>query len=449
MQNQSSNLVPRKMGLGTRLLSPYPYPTSKTPRRSFPFHWQVNYFIPILLTFENCPQYISRSLQVQYKIWFLSRDRFSTPKLWVRNGKRLVRLENFNAQDSTSKTSKLSRCSSSCSFDKQATTSNSLLDLPNECLLMVMKNLSQQPHELCQLVKVCKRFYKLSFSPRLWGYANFRHLSFIANLFHKEVNNRKTSRLSYVERKKKFANFLISRKAILSDLRIHCNIYEEIKMVRSLIDNCCTSKLQYFELRWTFYKFGLLNDERTKANLKLFREVLQKVSAQSPFLFFVKTQLDGSCLTASIIRTMTNIQHLELIFEGPIPQEKGTNAIEILLSSLKRLKKFKIRVQQRLWYDQFPGYTLKSDSLQQFDYTWCKGFDIKFIDLPQLHTFLAFDTFCEMQGIITPCLFQLIEEGCPSLTTLNDMTSTVPGLKNFPVDEDYKIGGRFLCMCCK
>jgi len=367
-----------------------------------------------------------------------ARKRVSSPKLWTRSaGKRLVRVEN------PYKLVSVKFVCRSCSSSNNKNIS--LLDLPDECILMILDKLNLEPHELCQMMHICKRFYELSFNPRLWQIADFRFSSFLY-INNGAINVESIQRnISELERREMFAQFLIKRKAILSFLRLHCDISDEFETVNSLIEKCCSKELNKVVIKWTFMHYNHLIFQRKLAKVICLRDILKKLSVQCPFINFVKSQIDESCTTARIIGTMANIQHLELSFLGVLQQDEDTNAIEILLLNLKKLKNFKLKVRQSLDAER-PGCILKSDSLQLFDCSWSKGFHVQFIDLPRLHTYLAFNTFDLYQGVTSPCLFKLLEEGCPVLQKLNFKKFKSPGLANVNLSDVDK-SNMYICSC--
>jgi hypothetical protein len=144
---------------------------------------------------------------------------------------------------------------------------------------------------------------------------------------------------------------------------------------------------------------------------------------------------------ARALGSIKNLQGLNLIFIGVI----DTKALEIILSSLSNLKELKIKVRQNT-IENFKGYSLKSESLELFEFSWSKGFLIREIHLPHLHTFMAVNTFELMQGISCPCLFELISNGCPEITRLNSRRSIIAGLDNFPLSE-YDEREMYICQC--
>lgn len=375
-----------------------------------------------------------------------SKKRISTSKRWIRSGKRLIRSQNHNGENEHCKYRRALQTSPKFVNNLNSNSENqtiSLLDLPDECILMILNKLKLEPHELCQIMKVCKRFYELSFNPRLWQIADFGVLKFLNYNTKKSAISVDSPKryITPLERREILSNFLIKRKAILVDLRLHFDLFKESEMVNSLIDQCCSRELKYIEIKCIFVDFQIfLPDEDI-----CFGKILTKLAVQCPLLSFFKSHVYGSCATANIIGAMCNTHHLDLTFRDSIQREEGCNAIEILLSNLKKLKKFKLRVRQGLDAGQ-PGYVLKSDSLQHFDYSWSKGFHVQDIHLPRLHTYLAVDTLQMYQGISCPCLFELIEKGCPRLEKLNFKKSKVPGLMNFHLSDIDKYN-MHICRC--
>lgn len=369
----------------------------------------------------------------------------SSGRQWCRRGKRLVRLGANEAENEPFR--KICKTTSvQKSTQKQANIRTlSILDLPDECIGLILEKLNLKAYELCEITKVCKKFYDVSLNPRLWRIADFRFDTYLfARGFHVlDITQDISQYLSDVERREMFANFLIKRKALLSQLRITFDIDKEMEIFCNLLDNCSLRNLKNVDIRWTIYWQNLSPAQR-ELQSECFKKVLEKLSTISPDISFLKCQLLGSIDMAEVVGKLKNIQSLNLVFIG-FNEIIKRGVLDLILSSLPKLKELKIKVRQML-NESLKGYSLKSDSLEHLDFSWSKGLRIRELNLPHLHTFMAVNVFEFFQGRSCPCLFELISNGCPELTRINFKRSKVAGLDNFGLDEDDK-REMHICQC--
>lgn len=374
------------------------------------------------------------------------KKRSLAGRLWCRRGKRLVRLGDNEAENEPCR-----KCCKTRSIQKHARSQAdvrtlSIVDLPDECIVLILEKLDYKAHEMCEIARVCKKFYDISFNPRLWRVADFRFDTYLfARCSHVlDISQNISQYLSAVERREMFVSFLIKRKALLSHLRITFDIDKEMDTFRNLLEKCSLRNLKNVDIRWTVY-WQYLSSAQKKVQSECFKKVLEIFSTLSPDISFLKCQLVSSIDMAEHVAKLKNIQSLNLVFIGYNVEVIDRGVLELILSSLPKLKEFKIKVRQ-MPNESFRGYSLKSNSLEHLDFSWSKGLRIRELQLPHLRTFMAVNVFEFFQGRTCPCLFELISNGCPELTKLNFKRSKIAGLDNFGLDEDDK-REMHICKC--
>ena len=382
----------------------------------------------------------------------------SSPALWVRKGKRLVRVGtgcvSTNSPTVASQISKVSSGtndshSGALAIHTKAFTSTNILDLPEECIVMIMSFLN--PHEICRASTLCKRLFEASKHPRLWWRADFRFVSLLSSTFVVIHPLEVESVLTNAQRRKLFAVFLAKRKAAIRTLLIDFSACEEAGMILNLLESCNVKDLTCVEMRW-WKSWDCLVDGQSVKDVKSFQQILDKMSRLCPRIKSLKCEIDLSRKTALLISKFKSIESLSLVF---LRMSKGmyglteyglkSSHFAMILSSLPNLENLKIRTRQSI-PDEFPGYVLKSSVLKSFDCSWSKCFRICDLDLPNLHTFMAYNN-CDFRGSEPcPCLFRLIKKGCPKLRQLNSKQSSVAGLENFQLNN-CQMQQMFICSC--
>lgn len=334
-------------------------------------------------------------------------------------------------------------------------SSTSILDLPDECIAMVLNEFNEYPLELGRIMTVCKRFYEICCNiPSLWRTADFL---FKYRDYKPPAQRKKFLDPESVKRRELFAKFLAKRKAKLYAIRLYSDLPKEIEIARHLIWNCCSKELKHVIFMWISWEPYRYDESEEERRANSFREVFERLTASCPDIFSLQIQLDGSCATARLLGSrLTNINHLNVSFVTlKLEHERSSSEscegpIEIILFYLRNLLTLRLSVelksQHLLVYDNpFHGYVLKSDSLEYLDISGSVNLLIREMRLPKLYVLVAEKSESIMQG--RPfCLYELIEEGCPSLTKINHITSETPGLQNFFISDEEKISMR-LCMC--
>ena len=363
----------------------------------------------------------------------------NAPKLWIRKNGRLCRC-NLVDQLEYSYDKTISSVVDSVSSHPGFLKRFSVLDLPEECLVIVLKNLPF--YEICNVARVCKRFYQVSWNPTLWKSID---LSSVNTFRISSVNLRKTSLMMILpKRRMLLASFLSARGATLTDIRGEVNICGEAGMFCCLLD-CNVRNLQSVILKLPF-GLNCLRYFPGERGLQALQHALRcLVQKCSNVLKSLRCYVDISYTTAKLLGSLCHLEYLNLQFL-PAEQYLQPKALEAIML-IPNLKYFKISICQSTFDDQdAPEYMLKSDSLETLDFGHTKHFIIKKLILPKLHTIKAecLHNFHDRQRAV--CLFDLVEEGCPQIQTLNDYTSLVPGLQNFNLSNEQKIGCYF-CIC--
>ncbi|KAL9952939.1 hypothetical protein ACROYT_G040271 [Oculina patagonica] len=370
------------------------------------------------------------------------------PKLWKRKNGRLCRCSSVDQLEypfAKTISSLVDSVSSSSRAHPGCWKKCSVLDLPEECLVIVLKNLPL--HEICNVAQVCKRFYQVSCNSTLWKSINLSSVyDFPIRYVNVDFPSESTS-MTFPKRRMLFASFLSARGAALNDIHGEVNIFCEADMFRCLLNsnvrNLQTVKLQLARgMSWPSIQ-----------ELQAFRDVLRcLVQKCCNTLKYLKCYVDISHTTAKILRSLHRLEYLNLQFLTPLwlpgshERYLQPKAIDTILS-LPNLKYFKISICQSTFGDlDQPEYILKSDSLEILDFGHTKDFIIKKMIFPKLHTIKAecLHNYHDQQRAV--CLFDIVEEGCPQIQTLNDYTSLVPGLQNFNLSNEQKIRCYF-CIC--
>ncbi|XP_078352263.1 uncharacterized protein LOC144636940 [Oculina patagonica] len=339
----------------------------------------------------------------------------NNPKLWVRKNGRLCR---YNLVDQLEYPSEKTTSSlvDSVSSPGRSWKEFSVLDLPEECLVIVLKNLPF--YEICNVARVCKRFYQVSWNPTLWKLKSI-DLSSVYNFPISFVNLGCLSQcMTFPKRRMLFASFLSARGAALTDVQGEVNICREADMFCCLL-NCNVKNLQTVKLRLP-YGLNYLTYMPGEQELQAFRHALWcLVQKCSNFLKSFKCYVDISFTTSKLLGSLHALEYLNLQFLPPPRQSDEQylqpKAIDAILS-LPNLKYFKISIFQSTFEDHDqPEYELKSDSLETLDFGHTKRFIIRKLILPKLHTIKAecLLNFHDQQRAV--CLFDIVEEGCPQI----------------------------------
>ena len=205
----------------------------------------------------------------------------------------------------------------------------------------------------------------------------------------------------------------------------------EAEMFIYLLNNCNVRNLKKIDFS---FPRGYWYQEFNQALQRVLRCILRNCSRS---LKSLRCDADVSCSTAKLIGSLHNVEHLSLNF--PSQQSLHPEALNIILSSLPKLKHFKITIHQQVHDDIFPGYVIKSDSLESLDFGCTKMFLVTEMILPRLHTILN----AEFLHVGFPlerefCLFDITERGCPLIQSINGYTSLLPGLQNFQLSDIQK-----------
>ena len=412
------------------------------------------------------------------------RKKGFSPVFWVRRGKRLVRRDcNVTVSGDSVGSNELSELT--CSLENGFLNSTpkqreqtfcivarnrkkkknshvvpifrgmenvrktNIVDLPEECLVMILSYLG--PHEICRVSSICKKFFEASQHPGLWWKADFRFVSLMSTKFVAVDSLEVETIMTNSQRRKLFAMFLVKRKAALRSLEVDFDACEEGEIIVKLIECCNVKNLTSVDMRW-WKSWDYLVDGQSVKEVSAFQQILQKLLQLCPGIKSLKCEIDLSGNTARLISQFRSIENLSLVFlrmcrsmYTHIEYGMESSHLETIISSLPNLQHLKIRTRQSV-PDDFPGYVVKSAVLKTFDCSWCKCFRIRDLDLPSLHTFEGINSFDFRSYQPCPCLFKLIEKGCPKIQQLNKKKFVVSGLKNFRLNNFQK-QQMFICSC--
>ncbi|KAJ7377472.1 hypothetical protein OS493_028914 [Desmophyllum pertusum] len=322
-------------------------------------------------------------------------------------------------------------------------------DLPEECLVHVLENL--QFHEICNIARVCKRFYQVSWNPTLWKSIDLSSVyafPISGNLVYL------SQMMTFPKRRMLLALFLSARRAALTDIHGDIDIYREAGMFLCLLINCNVRNLQTVKLRLPFgtnYHTYMPSGQELQTFQDVLRCLVQKCSN---VLKSLKCYVDISYTTAKLLGSLHSLEYLNLQYVSPSWRSDlpylHPKSIDAILS-LPNLKYLKMSISQFISENKyFPGYVLQSDSLEELDFGFTKQFIIKKLLFPKLHTLKAESPHkifhMSDSKRVAVCLFDVVERGCPLIQTLNDYTSLVPGLQNFNLSDIQK-RDLYFCNC--
>ena len=380
------------------------------------------------------------------------RNLKNAPKLWRRQYGRLCRCDFVDRPENPSKRTARARFINNVSSEQDNRDKPgkvSILDLPEECLIIVLRNLSFA--EICNVARVCKRFYQVSCNPTLWKSIDLSSVYALRLPSKVNLDYPSSHMMTFPKRRLLFASFLCAKRAALTDIRGEANLFNEDGMFHRLL-NCNTNNLHTVRLQMP-RGVSFLTYTPTAMELQGFRDVLRHlVQKCSNALKYLKCYADISYATAKILGSFHHLEYLNLHFltashrseiDVNYLQPEAMNGI----MSLPRLKYLKISICQSIVpMANFAGYILKSDSLETLHFGFTKEFIIRQMILPKLHTIKAecLRNFHRNQKAV--CLLDVVERGCPRIQTLNHFTSLVPGLQNFNLSHDQKRSLHF-CIC--
>ena len=364
------------------------------------------------------------------------RAKCGVPRRWVRRSGRLCRR---NSVDDAP----VGYQNTSSDHREKTLREPRILDLPEECLVIVFKSLTA--YEICNASTVCRRFYHVSRNSALWRSVDLSLEDFlrlhpptvsIVDLDNYDWREANTD----TKRRMLFASFLSARKAALTEIRFHgnFNIYLEADMLLYLLGKCNVKNLKKVDIK----PYGIYWCWELGVQVVL-KRLVQKCRNS---LKFLRCFVDVSYTTAKLIGSLHNLEYLQLHFRDShdILQPEALDAI---LSRLPNLKHLKITTRQYIYdKDTFPGYVLKSDTLETLDFGFTKEFLITGMVLPKLRTIKAEFPYIGYFTERITCLFDIVEKGCPLIQTINGYTSPIPGLQNFQLSETGK-RELYFCSC--
>lgn len=371
------------------------------------------------------------------------RAKCGVPRQWVRRSGRLCRRNSVDdapvgyQNTSSNLREKTLREPRSCTC---------ILDLPEECLVIVFKSLTA--YEICNASTVCKRFYHVSRNSALWR-SVYLSLEDFSRLHAQRVSFVDLDNYDWREtnidtkRRMLFASFLSARKAALTEIRFHgnFNIYLEADMLLCLLSKCNVKNLKKVDMK----PYGIYWCWELGVQVVL-KRLVQKCRNS---LKFLRCFVDVSYTTAKLIGSLHNLEYLQLNFRNAKPSHDilQPEAMDAILSRLPNLKHLKITTRQYIYdKDTFPGYVLKSDTLETLDFGFTKEFLITGMVLPKLRTIKAEFPYIGYFTERITCLFDIVEKGCPLIQTINGYTAPIPGLQNFQLSETEK-RELYFCSC--
>ncbi|XP_077983324.1 uncharacterized protein LOC144438164 [Glandiceps talaboti] len=315
--------------------------------------------------------------------------------------------------------------------------------LPTECQLCVFSLLNAV--EKARITTVCKNWYELLSTPRLWTNADFSILAPCrcnSHSYRKPVSTcEQCASLSDYARFKKrayrFVDYLVARKAVVKMLQFQFDLQEEngmwLKLILDAIKLTNVRELSVVDCSWTItrekptFLYASEDFVEGQKNVRMmgFQKILMTLLQLSPKIQAFRFEFDWSEKSVELLTSFVHIRQLELyrfwVYRG-MPQ----SGVNTLLSKIKKLVSLKLEVWIPYNSDGFhPHYHLKSPSLKYLDIATCKGFFLGSVNFPKLQVLIVArlpwtGPLLPASALEIPCLYDVLSEGAPQLEKIND-----------------------------
>lgn len=318
--------------------------------------------------------------------------------------------------------------SKSAKLEKHCQT---LPHLPDECIVDVLQYLGHDDLLRCRIV--CKRWDRLVHSPRLWQHVDFSWIK-KKSCFHSVRRHMTEKYIAWVSETAVKVTSLDYEPSRIIDERTSASL------ARLIASPQCSSLLRSVRFHW-IHSWDEVSSAKFDEGFILFLAILTILSEHCKNIINLSIQFNWTRDSVETLATLTSLQDLKLI---SVPNAHIIQRwhVQKVLGSLPCLRKLTLLVTCMPKDSQ--KYSITSDSLESLNVSGCVNFHIVEMKLPNLRSFFAQGIrYCDPSK---RCLFQMLSEGCPSLTQLNDKSYSKSGLNNFDLSEIDKFNMR-MCNC--
>ena len=291
-----------------------------------------------------------------------------------------------------------------------------ILDLPEECLLLIFENLDQKDLIACS--NVCKQWQDTVVMNRsLWK----------AIKLQSDFHVRKNVGISrFAATTKEYDTCSFANRRIVQFLVRH-DIHPDTIMIKYpsldtrthdtlslLISSGCCHRLTSCAIKWC-EDWNFSDSDEFATDLSHFLSIMSLLKEYTGIsLHRMKTQLIWTAESVRHICEFKQLSHIELN-AFPRVQCVYRSNIEKLLDALQNLESLKLTVTVMPKFAE--RFSFKSESLLSLDISDCVNFFIEEMHLPNLHTFCAVNIQCHRMALFlhTFCLHTVLRNGCPRL----------------------------------
>ncbi|XP_022104369.1 uncharacterized protein LOC110986644 isoform X2 [Acanthaster planci] len=267
-------------------------------------------------------------------------------------------------------------------------------DLPEECRLKILSYLTDK--EKCTAALVCTSWTNLIRTPCLWTKANFVDLLYRQKNKPFPIPSPTLECQVLKERVKNFVFHLVSRRALLRELKFEFDLHEGdeiwLKLVVYLLQMTHAQELHTIQFNWTYtphvpwFLSGAAVDAK-ESRVTSFHKLLMVLKDTSRGVQGFTMPFDWSPYSVTLLCQFKCITTLELskywVFHG-LPQR----LLNKLLQELPKLRRFKLEVAVPFRdSESYPQYTMSSGTLEELDIAACSGFFLWSVTLPNLRHF--------------------------------------------------------------
>lgn len=286
-------------------------------------------------------------------------------------------------------------------------------DLPEECLVYIFQYLEHKDLGKCE--NVCKLWKSLIGDwPQLWRQVNIEQTSGVHNdpsygLLDSEHNKL----VSYV-------NHLVSMSARIESLSLNVTRYDEdtYSVIAFLISSGCCANLKSTRIKWT-EECSYGETPGFDQSFIFYLSTLELMAKFCPDITNLKTQFNWTFDSVNYLTKFRNLRVLDILCVPRVHTIQKWH-IDKILCHLQNLCVFHLAVT--LMPNLVQKFSLISKSLRVLDISNCVNLLITEMDLPNLQKLDARGLLCHRRVAIlhkTFCLFDVLRNGCPVLTTIN------------------------------
>ena len=344
--------------------------------------------------------------------------------------------------------------------------------LPEVCKLAVFSFLSDK--EKAVAAQVCGEWNRLMRSASLWCDVDFLQFTLCANSDHITSDQRSGHNcddLCYKEYQKKvlmYYQYLLNIKPIVKGLKFAFDIgdYRDcwLELIQSFLETSRCSELQSAWMNWKQTPTKPVrpknvtwctNDyneviHRHRHRQRLFVKFFDLFTASAPNVSHLVIPFDWSERSVQLLARLQNIQTL-VLDKYFVYQSLEQTSLNHLIHSLPRLRSLTLEV----WTPSGSGllfYSISSESLEYVDISKCRGFYLGPVNLPRVKTLKASrhlwngPLVTRDSSIHVPCIHQVLSDGSPILSILNDHRLEEEWRTEVSEELDRLL--KTVCSCC-